>query len=237
MLPYFILGIAILAGMVLASRWYVSADPKTLLKVIKWLSLGFILVVGLFLALTGRLGWAIAVLPALFVWLMRFRAAARTYKNFKRMAGGAAGAGAQTSEVETRYLRMTLDHGDGSMEGEILDGDFRGRRVSTLSEAELIALMKVCRTEDEESAQILEAYLDRFYPDWLSRAGNGEEDGFFKDQMDRAEALEILGLEEGATPQQIKEAHHRLIQGLHPDHGGSTYLAAKINRAKDVLLS
>ena len=54
--------------------------------------------------------------------------------------------------------------------------------------------------------------------------------------MSRAEALDVLGLKEGATEAEIRDAHHRLIAGLHPDHGGSTYLAAKINQARDVLV-
>jgi len=141
------------------SRWYVSADPKTLVKALKWLSLGLIVAGGLFLAFTGRLGWAFASLPALLVWLARFRIAADTYRSFSRMAGGG------------------------------------------------------------------------------NSAGTGGAGDSFKGQMDRKEAFEILGLEDGASPEEIKQAHHRLIAGLHPDHGGSTYLAAKINRAKDVLLS
>ncbi len=235
MLPYFILGVALLAGLILASRWYVSADPKTILKVLKWLSLGLIVVVGLFLAVTGRLAWAFAVLPALFAWLMRFRSAARMfrmYKNFSRMAGG--GPHDTSSEVETRFLRMTLDHGSGDMDGEVLEGPFRGRRLADLSLEELLALLDTCRSGDSQSVQILEAYLDRCHDGWREAR---EEGGSFKEEMDRREALEILGLEEGASVKEIKEAHHRLIAGLHPDHGGSTYLAAKINRAKDILLS
>ena len=68
-------------------------------------------------------------------------------------------------------------------------------------------------------------------------AGAGGAGDSFKGQMDSKEAFEILGLDDRASPEEIKQAHHRLIAGLHPDHGGSTYLAAKINRAKDVLLS
>lgn len=239
MLPYFILGIALLAGLLLVSRWYVSAEPKTLMKVLKWLSLGIIVVIGLFLALTGRLAWAFAVLPVLFAWFMRFRAAARTFKNFSRMAGAATGRGGgqDSSEVETRFLRMSLNHSTGEMEGEILDGPHRSRFLGEMTLEELVALLQAFRSEDDQSAQVLEAYLDRCHPEWRDRAENGSSNGSFKDEMDRQEAFEILGLEEGALPEQIKEAHHRLIAGLHPDHGGSTYLAAKINRAKDLLLS
>ncbi|MBC8445495.1 MAG: molecular chaperone DnaJ [Rhodospirillaceae bacterium] len=235
MLPYFILGIALLAGFLLASRWYVSADPKSLVKVLKWLSLGLIVIIGLFLALTGRLAWAFATLPVLFAWFMRFRSAARMFRNFSRMGQGAPRDA--SSEVETRFLRMTLDHASGDMHGDVLDGPHKGRRLGDMELVDLVDLLKTCWIEDEQSAQIMEAYLDRLYPDWREYAKDDAGNGFFKDEMDHQEALDILGLEKGASREQIKEAHHRLIAGSHPDHGGSTYLAAKINRAKDVLLS
>jgi hypothetical protein len=235
-LAYFILGIALLTGVLLSMRWYVSADPKTLLKVLKWLSLGLIIVIGLFLALTGRLAWAFVTLPVLIGWLMRFRSAATMFKNFSRMTGGAQQSAA--SEVETRFLRMTLDHASGTMDGEILEGHHKGRLLSDVGQHAVVGLLRVCWSEDEQSAQILEAYLDRYYPDWRAGAEKkATSNTSFKDEMDRAEAFEILGLSEEASDEQIKEAYHRLIAGLHPDHGGSTYLAAKINRAKDVLLS
>ena len=251
MFPYLILGIALLAGFLLAGRWYSTADTKTLLKALKWLLLGVVVSVALFFVFTGKLAWAFATLPALIPWFLRARQIARMAKTFSRMSqaagGGAPGTGnGATSDVETRFLRMTLDHTSGAMTGEVLAGAFVGRRVETLSMQEAVALLRECWTADEESAQLVEAFLERTYPDWREMADAGAGAGAHDSgggtaaggggPMDRAEALKILGLEEGATFEQIKDAHRRLIAGMHPDHGGSDYLAAKINQAKDFLL-
>ena len=240
MFPYFILGIALLAGLLLAGRWYSTADPKSLIKVLKWTLIGVIAAVALFFLVTGRPAWAMFALPALLPWFFRARAVARMAKNFSRMAqaGGGGGKAGETSEVETRYLRMSLDHDSGAMQGEVREGAYAGRRVEEMTEGELIDLLKTCWGEDNQSAQILEAFLERTQPGWRERAeaGAGQGGGAETAVMSRAEAFEVLGLEEGASADDIKEAHRRLIAGLHPDHGGSTYLAAKINQAKDVLL-
>jgi len=242
MFPYFILGIAILAGLLLAGRWYASADTKTLLKVLKWVLIGLVLTVALFFLVTGRLAWAAVTLPALLPWFFRARAAARFAKNFTRMANAATGGSSgRSSDVETRYLRMTLDHDTGDISGDILDGPFAGRRVEELTTDELIELLRTCWTDDAESARLIEAFLDRNHPEWReARAGTTDEtqsgSGGMPGVMDRAEALRVLGLDDGADADAVKAAHKRLISGLHPDHGGSDYLAAKINEAKDVLL-
>lgn len=246
MFPYLILGIALLAGLLLAGRWFVSADPKTLVKVLKWLLFGVIGAVILFFLFTGRLAWAFYALPALLPWFVRARSAHRAFKTFSRMyrsAGGVNAATGQTSDVDTRFLRMTLDHDTGEMSGEIKEGAFAGRRIETLGVDELVKLLRACWTEDQQSAQVLEAYLNRVHPDWRERAqagaaseGAGGGPAARGGAMSRAEALDVLGLKEGATDTEIKDAHHRLIAGLHPDHGGSTYLAAKINQARDVLV-
>ncbi|MBT6096556.1 MAG: molecular chaperone DnaJ [Rhodospirillaceae bacterium] len=241
MLPYLILGVALLAGLLLAGRWYAAADPRTLIKALKWGLIGLVAAVALFFVATGRLGWAIATLPALVPWFLRARSVARMAKTFSRMAqaGTASAQTGETSQVETRFLRMELDHDSGRMGGEVIAGNYAGRDVGSLAFDDLISLLNECWGDDEESARLVEAYLDREHPDWRERAQSGQTNngaGGGGGAMDRAEALQILGLAEGASDTDIKEAHRRLIAGMHPDHGGSDYLAAQINRAKDILL-
>ncbi len=248
MLPYFILGVALLAGLLLAGRWFASADPRLLTKVLKWTAIGAIVAVAVFFLVTGRLAWAMIALPALLPWFLRARTMARTARNFSRMTAAMGGAGSaapgQASDLKTRFLRMSLDHATGVMSGEVIDGPHAGRNLDQMGLDELLDLLTACRNEDPPSAQVLEAYLDRIHEDWRQRAAaaetgaeSGEEGAFGAGAMSREEARQILGLKPGASEAEVKEAHHRLIAGLHPDHGGSTYLAAKINQAKDVLLA
>lgn len=249
MLPYLILGVALLGGFLLVGRWFINADPKTLVKSLKWLSIVLGVGVIISLAVTGRLAWAVMALPALLPWFMRARAFGRAARNFQRMSQTMRGGGAtgQTSEVRTRYLRMILDHDSGTMGGEIIDGPYSGRQLEDLSLRELVDLLNTCYMEDQQSAQVLESYLDRAHPDWRERvqaagAGEGTQQGHSgggrpgQQRMSRDEAYQVLGLESGADDEAIKAAYHRLIATAHPDRGGSTYLAAKINEAREVLL-
>ncbi len=239
MLSYFILGLALLAALLLAVRWFATADPKTLAKTLKWVGFALVAALILFLAVSGRLGWALMALPALLPWFLRARSMARTAKAFSRMAAGAAGQGTgQTSAVETRFLDMILDHDSGAMTGTVREGPYAGRRLDDMSLAELAELLRTCWIEDAESAQVLEAYLDRVHGgDWRAQAEQSDEGGgFAAGRMSPEEARRILGVEPGASPEDIKKAHRRLMAGTHPDRGGSDYLAAKINEAKDVLL-
>ncbi|MGF1612214.1 MAG: DnaJ domain-containing protein, partial [Kiloniellales bacterium] len=117
------------------------------------------------------------------------------------------------------------------------EGRFGGRQLSELSLQDLLALLAECQAEDAQSLAILETYLDRVHGDaWREAAAGGGDQAGKTSAMTRNEAYEILGLEKGADEAQIREAHRRLLQKIHPDHGGSNYLAAKINQAKDLLL-
>jgi hypothetical protein len=140
--------------------------------------------------------------------------------------------------VASRYLRMSLDHESGIMSGTVLAGRFVGMRLDELGTAELLALLRECRAEDGEGARLLEAYLDRMLPSWRDelageRAGPGPPSA---GKMSVEEAYAVLGLSPGADKEAIREAYHRLMMKLHPDHGGSDYLATQLNRARDVLL-
>jgi DnaJ-domain-containing protein 1 len=130
---------------------------------------------------------------------------------------------------------MTLDHDSGSLSGEVRDGPFAGRLLSQLSFDEALDLYRSCAA-DPQSAQLLEAWLDRIWPDWRETMAPHGGASSAPGPMSRQEACDILGVAMDDSREAIKEAHRRLMIRLHPDHGGSNYLAAKINQAKDLLL-
>jgi hypothetical protein len=248
-MQYFLLGFFLLAALLFLGRWFVEADPRRVALGLKWGGLSVAAFILLFILASGRVALLFALVPAAF-WIYRM------IQRGKAARGPSAG---QASEVRTRFLQMRLDHDSGALDGEILDGRYEGQVLSRLDLAALLELLQDYRIADAQSASVLEAYLDRTQPDWRASeeeaeaeaksAGSGAHEGSTRGDgsrwgrgprppgaMSRAEALEILGLEEGAGAEAIREAHRRLMQKLHPDHGGSNYLAAKLNEAKDLLL-
>jgi hypothetical protein len=151
--------------------------------------------------------------------------------------GGAQRSPGQSSRVRSQYLDMNLDHDSGKLSGQIVDGPNAGR---SLNEFDLPQLMAIMAGFDAESVALLESYLDRRFPAWRQDAqGNGaggERRAPPGGKMTDEEAYQILGLQPGATRDEIGRAHRALMKKLHPDQGGSTYLAARVNEAKDTLL-
>lgn len=203
------------------------------------------------LALTGRLNPLFAALAAAIPVVMRgmnllmmlpaIRQALRSLGLGGLVAGAsqasAPGTGGQSSSIRTRILEMTLDHTSGDMDGLVLEGEYQGRRLSELALDALLRLLDWCRREDSQSATLLEAYLDRTQgTDWRKMSSGGPQAPTGGGPMNKEEALAVLGLASGADPEAIRDAHRRLMQRLHPDRGGSDYLASKINEAKRVLL-
>ena len=194
----------------------------------------------LFLALiTGKLHPLFAALAALVPLAYRAVGLYQTFSTIRsftsRMKAGASPGPTpgQTSEVETEFLRMRLDHDTGEMDGTILQGRYEGRTLRKLGLPELLELLDECRG-DRQSMAVLEAYLDRVHEDW--RAHRRPPPGRSQDGMNEDEARAVLGVGPDATREEIIQAHRRLMQRLHPDRGGSDYLAAKLNAAKDLLL-
>jgi hypothetical protein len=160
-------------------------------------------------------------------------------------AGGPFGSAnkspGQRSEVRTDALEMALDHDSGDMEGRILKGQFTGRTLSSLSDGDLLVLLEELRGFDEQGTVLIEAYLDRRAQGWRegpedAARAEARQPQSARGRMTREEAYEVLGLAKGANEDEIRAAHRKLMMKLHPDQGGSTYLAARINEAKDVLL-
>jgi hypothetical protein len=139
------------------------------------------------------------------------------------------------SDVETAWLRMTLEHATGAMDGLVLQGAFRGRRLAELSQAELLDLLATLRVADADSAALLESYLDALGLDWRSARPDGGA-APAGGTMSRAEAAMILGVPEDADREAVSRAWREAMKRNHPDQGGSAYLAARINEARDVLL-
>jgi hypothetical protein len=241
-MPWFVLGIAVVIGIFLIARGLGGIDPK---RAAKFILAVLVVVAGIGLVVLlaqGGVSWIMIALGLLLPALARWRAVRRFLRN---LGGPTPG---QASGVATRFLRMNLDHDSGILDGLVLDGRFRGRRLSEMSNDDMAELLSECRVEDEQSATVLEAYLDRTYgASWRTGEqaggdkaagdrGAGRRSPWNADRMSPDEAYEILGLEPGATAAAIKEAHHNLMKKIHPDQGGSNYLATKINQAKDVLL-
>ncbi len=195
----------------------------------------------LLMVASGRAPQVIGALGLLAPFAYRWWQNRRAARRFG--AGTAAGGGENESRVETATLEMRLDHATGRMSGRVRGGPQAGRELAELSRAELLALLADCRAGDPDSVPLLEAWLDRADPDWRSGAeddGDGRAEGARPasggGRMTRQEALAVLGLAEGASEDEIRAAHRRLMRAAHPDSGGSDWLAARINEARDVLL-
>lgn len=243
---------AILIGVILFLDWFRRTPPEKVARMLKKSALYAAIAVVVLLAATGRLSWLFAALGAAIPLLIRGFNLLRALPVIRQLmaqlglfgsarATPSPGAG-QSSSIRTRFLAMVLDHATGAIDGTVLEGPYRGRQLAGLSMGELLDLFAICRGEDAESAAVLEAYLDRNHDDWRAQAAAGDagadtgSSAMGTGEMTREEAWAVLGLQPGASGKEIRDAHRRLMQKLHPDRGGSNYLAAKINQAKDLLL-
>lgn len=262
-MPEILIGIAALVGILILLQLFISASPRALARAIRLVGVaglaiaagvlfylrqstfGFIaacMAYGLFTQ--GHIypsGWPARGFP--FAWWFPM---AGLFRAPRRPRGRTSSQSGRTSRVATVWIEVELDHDSGEMQGEVLQGRFASKTLASLSPDDLIALYGDAGAADAETARLLEAYLDRrLGPDW--RLKQQEQQSAKDDQreaprgrrdsgMSRDEAYRVLGLQSGASEDEIRAAHKKLMMQNHPDRGGSDYLASKINEAKDALL-
>lgn len=247
MIQLILLLFLILLAILTVRRFLDSAPSEALAKKFRrgliWVGILALLV----LAATGRLGWLAPLVgaliaavfrlaPVLLQLLVQYAPLIRRWHQQRTATGPTASNGTRnTSFVESRFLRMQLDHTTGEIAGLVLTGLYAGSSLADLGLGQLHELHAAYVRDDPESASLLKAYMERVHGvSWQEseeRSGN-RDDG----QMTVDEAYRVLGIKPGSSREIVIDAHRRLMQRLHPDRGGSDYLAAKINQAKDVLL-
>jgi len=231
-MPEILLGVVVLVLLLWAVNSFSKADPKQVARVVRGIGGVAALIFAAFMFMRGEIGVAIPVGAfglGLLGWVSLWPATfgARTQKR-----------SGQASHVRTTFIEMELDHDSGAMTGHILTGRFAGASLDKLDAATLAGLLGEI---DADSRDLLAAYLDRREPGWREHAqgdaatGSGPRSAS-SGKMTEEEAYQILGIEPGANADEIARAHRTLMKKLHPDQGGTTYLAARVNEAKDVLL-
>jgi hypothetical protein len=236
-MPTLIAGAVAVIVLYLLLQMFRAANPAVLARTIKIVGGVVALAVAAFTGLKGELAVAIpiGIFGAGLLGWSPFGTPG--FGNIGGLFGGAGRSRGQNSRVRSQFLDMQLDHDTGQLAGRIIAGPNAGRLLDEFDLAQLLAMVPAF---DAESVSLLESYLDRRFPAWRQNAqGNaagGQRRATSSGKMTNEEAYQILGLEPGAGRDEIARAHRTLMKKLHPDQGGSTYLAARVNEAKDTLL-
>ncbi len=229
---WFFAGLATLVALVYTSSVVAKANPRSLATVLRSVGGILALLLAALLLLRGLIVLAIplALAGAALLGLRLPFGVGNLFGGDARRSSG------NRSEVKTSHIAMVLDHDSGRMEGRVVAGRFEGFTLDAMTIDELLALAAELSSVDPQGLRLLEAYLDRRDPEWQEREPPDQGARPKGGAMTRAEALDILGLRTGATDEDIKAAHRNLMKKLHPDHGGSSWIASRLNEAKDVLL-
>ena len=236
-MPTLIVGVVAIVVIYSALQMFRAANPAVLARMVKIGGGVLALAVAAFTGVKGEL--AVAIPLGIFgAGLLGWSPFGSTgFPNLSGIFGGAQRSSGQSSRVRSQYLDMSLDHNSGVLKGQTVDGPNAGRM---LDEFDLPLLLAMVPSFDAESVALLESYLDRRFPAWRQdaqgdRAG-GQRRATATGKMTDEEAYQILGLQPGAPRDEISRSHRALMKKLHPDQGGSTYLAARVIEAKDTLV-
>jgi hypothetical protein len=231
-----ILGAIALAGVLWLLKSYTRTNPSLLARGGRTVAGLAVMAVGALLLVRGRFDMAVP----LFVLGAGLAGWMPGWGGFPGLGGRARPKPGGRSRVVSRLIVMELDHDTGAMAGRVVAGQFAGRDLDALGPAELAALHRETAV-DPDARSLLEAYLDRRAPGWREAfqqdpAARADEGRRRTNAMSEEEAYEILGVQPGADTETIRRAHRSLMKKLHPDQGGSTYLATRVNEARDRLL-
>lgn len=248
-MPQLLIAILILGLGWYGLKFFARASPRVVARTVRYCAGVVVGLVSLLLILRGRIDLGLAG-GVFALWLAGLRAPGLA--GMGGLAGvvggvlGGLGKGASgstgASRVRSAMIQMELDHASGAMQGTIIAGSQAGRTLQSMTRPECEALYMTCLRDDPEGARLLEAYLDRRFPGWgqagqaQGDAGRGGGNGRLRPGLSEKQAYEILGLGKAATRDDVVRAHRALMKKIHPDHGGSTDVAARANEAKEVLL-
>jgi hypothetical protein len=222
---------------------FARADPKALAKTVRYLGAGALVLAAAFFLVRGIVPAAVLLGSMAYgvftggrVWPGGW-----PHWHFPHSGGGPRAQTGQSTNVATDWVHMEFDHDTGEMRGRILQGAFAGQSLNQLTDENTLRFYAEAGAADSETARLLEAYLDRrLGADWRIKTAEDKPSSHkrsrSKSGMTRDEAYRVLGLKPCASEQDIHAAYKKLMMNLHPDRGGTDYLAAKINEAKDVLL-
>ncbi len=236
--------VAFIGVIVLGSYCYylfVKGDIPSLVRSLRWVLGGGALLLAALFGIGGRVGLASMLGVAGSAILFRGRLGPIDLTT----TGSSPGA---KSRVRSRFFEMHLDHESGDVSGSVISGAFAGHQLIDIDEDDMRDLLQEA-SSDPDSLSLLETWLDANRQGWreyFGYQGAQQETGQGERQqqrgstdegpMDEKQACDILGLKPGASVEEIKAAHHRLLKAVHPDQGGSNFLASRINSAKDFLL-
>jgi hypothetical protein len=231
-MPYILAGFLVFWLALSGLRAFSRASPTALAQALRMSGGGAALLLAAFLLLRGRIDMAIP-LGGLAFWLLGSRSP----------SGWFGGRRATSSRVRSAMIEMELDLTSGVIRGVVLAGPDEGKSLDEMSRPQCEGLYRLCQRDDPDGARLLEAYFDRRFPGWRATTDDGQDAWRQRSHgaprpgvMSEDEAYEVLGLHKRASRDDVVRSHRSLMKKLHPDHGGSTDLAARVNEAKDVLM-
>ncbi|WP_232628586.1 J domain-containing protein [Methylobacterium sp. Leaf118] len=147
----------------------------------------------------------------------------------------------QPQRLRTASVELELLSDGTPADGSLFVGAYAGRCLSEVPPADLAEMALLLAAGDPEGARLLEAYLDRRQPGWRIDRDRDADPGPGRPAkpgaMTEQEAYQVLGLQRGASLEEVRAAHRSLMKRAHPDQGGSVEGAARVNAARDRLVN